>query len=103
MEKLTAAAGALTAAREGRGRDLVFVHSLLTDRRAFDPALPELASRFCVTMPNLPGFHGAKPVSASLEAYATWLRQVVDAFAIGRAAILMGNRLGGTGAAAVRL
>jgi 3-oxoadipate enol-lactonase len=94
MEELKA--GALTAARTGRGRDLVFVHSLLTDRHAFDPVLPELAARFRVTLPNLPGFHGAKSVAASIDAYAEWLRQVFVAFEIGRDAVLMGNGFGGT-------
>jgi len=35
MEELEA--GLLTAARTGTGRDLVVLHSLLTDRHAFDP------------------------------------------------------------------
>jgi 3-oxoadipate enol-lactonase len=101
MEELSS--GALTAARAGRGRDLVFVHSLLTDRHAFDPVLPELTPRFRVTLPNLPGFHGAKPVASSLAAYADWLRQAFDSFAIGRDAILMGNGFGGTVALALAL
>jgi 3-oxoadipate enol-lactonase len=94
MEELKA--GALTAARIGRGRDLVFVHSLLTDRHAFDPVMPGLTTRFRVTLPNLPGFHGAKPVAASIEAYAEWLRQVFVAFEIGRDVVLLGNGFGGT-------
>jgi 3-oxoadipate enol-lactonase len=89
-------AGGLTAARAGRGRDLVFVHSLLTDRHAFDPVVPELTARFRVTLPNLPGFHRAKPVAASIDAYVEWLRQAFVAFEIGRDAILMGNGFGGT-------
>ena len=46
MEQLTAAHGALTAVRVGTGRDLVVLHSLLTDRRAFDPVLPALSAKF---------------------------------------------------------
>jgi pimeloyl-ACP methyl ester carboxylesterase len=96
MEELTAAGGALTAAREGRGRNLVILHSLLTDRHAFDSVLPEFAKRFRVTLPNLPGFHGAKAVGASVEAYAEWLGRAFEAFDIQRDAILMGNGFGGT-------
>ena len=37
MEQLAVADGDLTAVRDGSGRDLVILHSLLTDRHAFDP------------------------------------------------------------------
>ena len=37
FEQLTAGHGALTAARVGRGRDLVILHSLLADARASGP------------------------------------------------------------------
>ena len=46
--------------------------SLLTDRAAFDPVLPQLSRRFRVTVPNLPGFHGSKPVEGGLAAYIGW-------------------------------
>src|ERR1700730_15859575 len=94
MEELKA--GALTAARTGRGRDLVFVHSLLPDRHAVDPVMPGLATRFRVTLPNLPGFHGAKPVAALIEAYAEWLRDGFGAFEIGLDAVLLRHGFGGT-------
>ncbi|HXY89618.1 MAG TPA: alpha/beta fold hydrolase [Xanthobacteraceae bacterium] len=97
------AAPDMTAARAGAGRDLVVLHSLLTDRHAFDPVLADLSARFRVTLLNLPGFHGAKPVAASLDAYAAWLSKAFDAFQIGRDAILMGNGFGGTVALAFAL
>jgi 3-oxoadipate enol-lactonase len=97
------AAPELTAARAGAGRDLVIVHSLLTDRHAFDPVLPELAAHFRVTLFNLPGFHGSKPVTPTIEAYAAWALKAFDAFDIGRNAILMGNGFGGTVALAFAL
>ena len=40
MKHLAAADGSLTAVQEGQGPDLVILHSLLTDRRAFDAILP---------------------------------------------------------------
>lgn len=101
MEPLTSAK--TTAARAGAGRDLVVIHSLLTDRHAFDPVLPDLSARFRVTMLNLPGFHGSKPVAASIDAYGEWVRAAFDAFEIGRDAILMGNGFGGTVALAFAL
>jgi pimeloyl-ACP methyl ester carboxylesterase len=101
IEPLTTAK--TTAARAGAGRDLVVIHSLLTDRHAFDPVLPGLSARFRVTLLNLPGFHGSKPVAASIDAYGEWVREAFDAFGIGRDAILMGNGFGGTVALAFAL
>jgi pimeloyl-ACP methyl ester carboxylesterase len=101
MEELSA--GGLTAARAGRGRDLVIVHSLLVDRHGFDAVVPALATRFRVTVPDLPGFHGTKPVEGSIDDYAAWLRDAFDVFGIGRDAILMGNGFGGTIALAFAL
>jgi 3-oxoadipate enol-lactonase len=92
-----------TAVRAGVGRDLVVIHSLLTDRHAFDPVLADLSARFRVTLLNLPGFHGSKPVAASIDAYGEWVREAFDAFGIGRDAILMGNGFGGTVALAFAL
>ncbi|HLL29110.1 MAG TPA: alpha/beta fold hydrolase [Xanthobacteraceae bacterium] len=96
-------APAMTAARVGAGRDLVLIHSLLTDRHAFDPVLADLSARFRVTLLNLPGFQGTKPVPASIDAYAEWVKNAFDAFKIGRDAILMGNGFGGTVALAFAL
>jgi len=103
MEELKSVSGKLTAARLGAGQDLVIVHSLLTDRHAFDLVLPDLASRFRVTLPNLPGFHGSQPVGASISAYIEWLREAFDQLKIGNNAILMGNGFGGTVALAYAL
>ena len=103
MEQLAVAEGDLTAVRAGSGRDLVILHSLLTDRHAFDPVLPQLSRRFRVTLPNLPGFHGSKPVEGGLAAYIGWVARVLDAFDIGADPILMGNGFGGTLALAFAL
>src|SRR5437899_9201072 len=103
MEQLAVAEGDLTAVRAGSGRDLVILHSLLTDRHAFVPVLPQLSRRFRVTVPNLPGFHGSKPVEGGLAAYIGWVKRVLDAFDIGADPILMGNGFGGTLALAFAL
>jgi 3-oxoadipate enol-lactonase len=103
MEQLTVPEGDLTAVRAGSGRDLVILHSLLTDRAAFDAVLPRLSARFRVTVPNLPGFHGSKPVDGGLAGYIGWVKRVLDAFEIGDEPILMGNGFGGTLALAFAL
>ena len=97
FENLTAGHGALTAARTGAGHDLVILHSLLADRTAFDPVLPALAAKHCVTLINLPGFHGSKPTPLALmDAYVAAVEDGFDEFAIGRDALLLGNGFGGT-------
>lgn len=96
MGELIAEDGALTGARSGAGRDLVLVHSLLADRHAFDAIVPELSRSFRVTQINLPGFHGSKPVPATIEAYVDAIAAAFDSFGITRDAILLGNGFGGT-------
>lgn len=103
MEQLTAGHGALTAVRTGKGRDLVVLHSLLTDRHAFDPVVPALAEKFCVTLFNLPGFHGSEPVMALMDAYIARIEDGFEEFGIGRDAVLIGNGFGGTVALAFAL
>src|SRR5260370_2594096 len=103
MERLAVAEGDVTAVRAGSGRVLVILHSLLTERHAFVPVLPQLSRRFRVTLPNLPGFHGSKPVEGGLAAYIGWVGRVLDAFDIGADPILMGNGFGGTLALAFAL
>ena len=97
FEQLTAGHGALTAVRTGKGRDLVVLHSLLADRHAFDPVLPQLAEKHRVTLFNLPGFHGSEPTPlALLDAYVARIEDGFDEFKIGNDAILIGNGFGGT-------
>ncbi len=103
LEQLKSRNGKITGARIGTGKDLVIVHSLLTDRHAFDLVLPELSRNFRVTALNLPGFHGCSAVGASMDAYADWLNEAFDQFEIRRDGILMGNGFGGTVALAFAL
>lgn len=100
---LTSADGRLTAARIGSGRDLVILHSLLTDRHAFDPVLDDLSARFRVTLVNLPGFHGSKAVGGSIADYVAFVREAFNEFGITPGAVLMGNGFGGTVALAFAL
>ena len=97
LEQLSAGHGALTAVRTGKGPDLVLLHSLLADRRAFDPILPALAEKFRVTLINLPGFHGSHPaILALLDAYVAVIEGGFDEFGVARDAVLIGNGFGGT-------
>ncbi len=103
MDQLVTADGATTAIRSGNGPDLLIVHSLLTDRDAFQAVVPDLLEQFRVTLLNLPGFHGSQPIPGTLTAYETWLARACDAFGIGADCILCGNGFGGTVALAFAL
>ena len=104
FEQLSAGHGALTAVRTGQGRDLVMLHSLLTDRRAFDPVLPALAAKHRVTLINLPGFHGSQPAMLALmDAYIAAIEDGFHEFDIANDAVLIGNGFGGTVALAFAL
>src|SRR5262249_33792392 len=104
MEQLTAAHGNLTAMRTGAGRDLVVLHSLLTDRQAFDPVLPALSAKFRLTLFTLPGLHGSQRVApALLDAYVARIEDGFEEFRIENDAVLLGNGFGGTLALAFAL
>ena len=104
LEQLTAGHGALTAVRTGAGRDLVLLHSLLADRHAFDPVLPQLAAKHRVTLINLPGFHGSQPPLLPLmDAYVAAIEDGFQEFGIANDAVLIGNGFGGTVALAFAL
>jgi 3-oxoadipate enol-lactonase len=103
LEQLTAAHGLTTASRVGQGRDLVILHSLLTDAHAFDPVLPALAETFRVTLFNLPGFHGSQSVPGLIDAYVARIEDGFEEFGIKPGAVLIGNGFGGTVALAFAL
>lgn len=103
LEELSAGHGALKAVRTGKGPDIVALHSLLTDRHAYDAVLPALAAKHRVTLINLPGFHGSQPpLLPLLDAYVAAIEDGFDEFKIGNA-ILIGNGFGGTLALAFAL
>jgi pimeloyl-ACP methyl ester carboxylesterase len=104
FEQLTAGHGSLTAVRTGQGRDLVVLHSLLSDRHAFDPVLPALAAKHRVTLINLPGFHGSQPPPLALmDAYVAAIEDGYQEFGVANDSILIGNGFGGTVALAFAL
>ena len=60
----------LDVVQVGRGRDLVLLHSLLTDRTVFDGVIPSLGRGRRLTLVNLPGFGASAPAGPSIEDYA---------------------------------
>jgi 3-oxoadipate enol-lactonase len=82
-------------AQAGEGRDLVLLHSLLTDRSVFDRVAPRLAARRRLTLVNLPGYGGSSPAGADIESYADRVAAVMDVLKLPKEAAVLGNGFGG--------
>jgi 3-oxoadipate enol-lactonase len=87
--------GTVNAAQAGSGPPLVLLHSLLSDRASFDGIVPELAERFRVVVPELPGFGRSEAVSGGLAAVADRMAGAIDDLADGENVIVLGNGYGG--------
>jgi pimeloyl-ACP methyl ester carboxylesterase len=86
-------------AGEGRGTPLVLVHGFLTSHLVFDEVIDDLAQRFHVIAPDLPGFGQSEKPSPGRYAYgvdsfAEAIADLIAAYGVGRAHIV-GHDLGG--------
>ncbi len=80
-------------------KDLVLLHSLLTDRSAFDAVREPLAREFRLHIPDLPGYGGCESRGEeTIEAYADRI-----ASAIPQGAAVLGNGFGGFVAVALAI
>jgi 3-oxoadipate enol-lactonase len=80
----------------GSGPELVVLHSLLTDRSAFDRVKGELAAahrRVCLV--NLPGYGASSPVGSTIEGYADHIAGLFTALKLSPRAAVLGNGFGG--------
>jgi 3-oxoadipate enol-lactonase len=79
----------------GEGRGLVLLHSLLSDRTAFDRIAPRLARERRVYLVNLPGFGASDPAGPGLEDFADHIAGHFSRLGIGPETDLLGNGFGG--------
>ena len=79
----------------GAGPDLVLLHSLLSDRSAFDQVRETLAGSFRLHLVNLPGYGNSSPTGATLDAYADRLAAGFSALKLGTGTTVLGNGFGG--------
>jgi pimeloyl-ACP methyl ester carboxylesterase len=79
----------------GAGRDLVLLHSLLSDRSAFFRVSPELAKSFRLHLVNLPGYGESRADCATIADYADAVAGIFGALKIGPGAAVLGNGFGG--------
>ena len=85
----------LDIVQSGSGRDLVLLHSLLTDRSAFDPVVPGLSKARRLTLVNLPGYGASTPAGAAVEDYADRIAGLYAALRLPRETDVLGNGFGG--------
>jgi 3-oxoadipate enol-lactonase len=86
---------ALDVARQGHGRNLVLLHSLLSDRTAFDRIAPRLAGERALWLVNLPGFGASAPAGPTLEDVADRIAEQLQAMGLKGPTDLLGNGFGG--------
>jgi pimeloyl-ACP methyl ester carboxylesterase len=85
----------LDVEQAGSGRDLVLLHSLLTDRSAFDLVVPELAKTRRLTLVNLPGYGASSPAGEDVESYSDRLAGLFGALGLPHETDVLGNGFGG--------
>lgn len=78
----------------GRGRPVVLLHSLLSDRASFDRLAPALAEKYQVIVPDLPGFGASISGKRSLVQSADLIASLVRTFAADGEATIVGNGFG---------
>jgi 3-oxoadipate enol-lactonase len=79
----------------GEGRDLVLLHSLLSDRTSFEPLAARLAGQRRLILVNLPGFGGSPPAGPAISDYADRVAALFDELALPPEIDVLGNGLGG--------
>jgi 3-oxoadipate enol-lactonase len=87
--------GRVELEQAGEGRDLVLLHSLLTDRSVFDRVAPVLARKRKLWLVNLPGYGGSSPAGTDIESYADRVASLLEALHLPRATDVLGNGFGG--------
>jgi 3-oxoadipate enol-lactonase len=85
----------LDIVKTGEGPDLVLLHSLLSDRSAFDRIAPRLARHRRLWLVNLPGFGGSAPAGPGLEEFADRIAAELPRQGLAPGADLLGNGFGG--------
>jgi 3-oxoadipate enol-lactonase len=93
--KMTANKTALDVVKMGQGPNLVLLHSLLSDRTAFDRIAPRLAAERTVWLVNLPGFGASETAGPGLEDFADRIAEELPKHGLAGKADLLGNGFGG--------
>ena len=85
----------LDVVKAGAGRDLVLLHSLLTDRSAFDLVVPALTKTRRLWLVNLPGYGASAPAGPDVEDYADRIAGLFASLRLPKQTDVLGNGFGG--------
>ena len=78
----------------GQGRNLVLLHSLLSDRSSFDLVVSRLADRRRLIAVSLPGFGSSPSAGATIADYAESVAKMFEDLALPPQTDVLGNGLG---------
>ncbi len=78
----------------GEGRNLVLLHSLLSDRSSFGPIVSRIAGRRRLISVNLPGFGTSPSSGPAISDYAESVASTCEAMALPPETDVLGNGLG---------
>src|SRR5919106_4882525 len=79
----------------GEGRDIVLLHSLLSDRTSFEPLAARLKGERRLILVNLPGFGKSPAAGPAISDYADQISGLFDDLALPPETDVLGNGLGG--------
>jgi 3-oxoadipate enol-lactonase len=78
----------------GKGRDLVLINALLSDRTAYEPLAERISDERRLIMVNLPGFGASPATAASLDDHADQVAGLFDDLGLAADADILANGLG---------
>jgi 3-oxoadipate enol-lactonase len=84
--------GRVSYGEHGHGPVRVFLHSLLTDRNAFDDVAEAIGGRLIAV--DLPGFGSSAPAPASIDEYSHRIAALIETMGLDDDLTLIGNGLG---------
>jgi 3-oxoadipate enol-lactonase len=79
----------------GEGRDLVLLHSLLSERTSFEPLAERIADQRRLFLVNLPGFGKSPGAGPAISDCADRIADLFDDLALPAETDMLGNGLGG--------
>ncbi len=95
MESITVKGRIVEYDQTGDGPDLLLLHTLLADASVYDVVLPKLARKRRVTRLSFPGFGASEPACETIDAFAGWTADAMQALDLPPTTDIFANGFGG--------